>query len=423
MFIFIIVESYILSSLSSLLFNFKGQCVESFSLEENSQALLIRCRRDRRFKATTPTANAPCTVDHYIRRRVQDLPVSGRPCEVEIELAQTRDKEGRRLIEVTEYVAKGGRYTARFCKFISGLCRYMSIQAVSKHLGIRWETVKNIDREYLRSSLPALEPEKLVDLVHIGVDEVARAKGHDYMTVVYDLVSGHLIWVEHGRKSSVLISFFEQLSTTTREGIKAVSMDMGQAYQSAVKKMLPNADIVFDRFHVMQNYCVLIKKERTKAFKNGSHEEKRMLKGTLFLLLKNAVNLDDKQSDRLDDLLESNKTLCIIYMLKEQLQAIWDEPSYDSMVTALETWCRLAKSTRVLSLSNFADALLERKVGICNYAKYKLTNARVEAGNVSIGLLRRRARGVRDTDYFKLKIRQTSIPDTHSTFYPNIKLM
>ncbi len=93
------------------------------------------------------------------------------------------------------------------------------------------------------------------------------------------------------------------------------------------------------------------------------------------------------------------------------------------MVAALETWCRLAKSTRILSLSNFADALLERKVGICNYAKYKLTNARVEAGNVSIGLLRRRARGIRDTDYFKLKIRQTSIPDTHSTFYSNIKLM
>ncbi len=86
-------------------------------------------------------------------------------------------------------------------------------------------------------------------------------------------------------------------------------------------------------------------------------------------------------------------------MLKEQLQTIWDESGYETMVAALEALCRLAKSTRKLSLSNFADAILERKIGICNYAKYKLTNARVEAGNVSIGLLRRRARGVRDTDY------------------------
>lgn len=64
-----------------------------------------------------------------------------------------------------------------------------------------------------------------------------------------------------------------------------------------------------------------------------------MLKGTLFLLLKNAYKLDDRQSDRLDDLLETNKTLCIIYMLKEQLQAIWDEGCYESMVHALEAWC------------------------------------------------------------------------------------
>ena len=186
--------------------------------------------------------------------------------------------------------------------------------------------------------------------------------------------------------------------------------------------MLPKADIVFDRFHVMQNYHLLIRKERQRAFRNGSNQEKKMLTGTLFLLLKNAHKLDDRQSDRLDDLLESNKTLCIIYMLKEQLQAIWDEPCYESMVNALEAWCRLAKSSRILSLCNFSDSLLDRKVGVCNYAKYKLTNARVEAGNVSIGLLRRRARGVRDTEYFKLKIRQTSVPDTHSTFYPNIKL-
>ncbi|MFA0464010.1 transposase, partial [Vibrio sp. 10N.261.45.F1] len=95
----------------------------------------------------------------------------------------------------------------------------------------------------------------------------ARAKGHDYMTVVYDLVSGQLIWVDHGRTSNVLINFFEQLSPQTRDGIQAVSMDMGQSYQSAVRNALPNADIVFDRFHVMQNYSLLIRKERNKAFR------------------------------------------------------------------------------------------------------------------------------------------------------------
>ena len=86
---------------------------------------------------------------------------------------------------------KGCRFTRRFCRMISGLCRYMSIQAVSRHLGLRWETVKNIDRAYLEESLPALDPTQLTGLKYLGVDEVARAKGHDYMTVIYDMVEGH----------------------------------------------------------------------------------------------------------------------------------------------------------------------------------------------------------------------------------------
>ena len=83
----------------------------------------------------------------------------------------------------------------------------MSIQAVSRHLDIRWETVKNIDRAYLIETLPTLDPAELTGLEYIGVDEVARAKGHDYMTVVYDMVGGHLIWVEAGRTAEVFQGF------------------------------------------------------------------------------------------------------------------------------------------------------------------------------------------------------------------------
>ncbi len=94
---------------------------------------------------------------------------------------------------------------------ISGLYRHMSIQTVSRHLNIRWETVKNIDKQMLTQSLPSLNPATLKDLTLIGVDEVARAKGHDYMTVVYDMVSGQLFWGEHGRTADVLMTFLNQL--------------------------------------------------------------------------------------------------------------------------------------------------------------------------------------------------------------------
>jgi len=336
---------------------------------------------------------------------------------VEIELAQVFISKNERRIENCEFVDKGARFTHRLCHMVSGMCRYMSIQAVSNHLKIRWETVKNIDKEYLLETLPALDPAQLTGLKYIGVDEVARAKGHDYMTVVYDMVNGHLIWVETGRTAEVFSSFLKQLPETTGAAIEAVAMDMGPAYQKSVRECLPHADIVFDRFHVMKNYSKAIQNQRRIEFRKASRSGKELMKGTHYLLLKNADKLNEKQGSKLQNLLENNSNLNTLYVLKEQLQALWDADSYKGMAEQLENWCQIADQSNMHYLKKFAQSLRKHCKGICNYAKHKLTSARIEAGNVSIGMIRKRARGIRDTDYFKLKIRQSSLTDTLSMFY------
>jgi transposase len=111
-------------------------------------------------------------------------------------------------------------------------------------------------------TLPALDPAQLAGLEYIGVDEVARAKGHDYMTVVYDMVGGRLIWVKAGRTAEVFSRFLKQLRPDTAHKINAVAMDMEPAYEKAVRESLPMADIVFDRFHVMKNYRKAIHNQR-----------------------------------------------------------------------------------------------------------------------------------------------------------------
>ncbi len=293
----------------------------------------------------------------------------------------------------------------------------MSIQSVARHLGLRWETVKNIDKAYLHKTLPALDPSALTDLKYIGVDEVARAKGHDYMTVVFNMVKGHLIWVGTGRTAEVFSEFLRQLPKQTAAAIEAVAMDMGPSYQKAVKECLPQADIVFDRFHVMQNYSKTIQNQRRIEFRKANKAEKELMKGTHYLLLKNADKLDEKQSLKLQTLLDNNAHLNTLYVLKEQLQALWQASSYDDMMEQLESWCEIAEQSQMLYLKKFSKSLRRHCLGICNYAKHKLTSARIEAGNIAIGMIRKRARGIRDTDYFKLKIRQTSLPDDHSIFY------
>ena len=87
------------------------------------------------------------------------------------------------------------------------------------------------------------------------------------------------------------------------------------------------------------------------------------------------------------------------------------------MDAALENWCLMAEQTNMVYIKKYAKSLRRYRIGICNYAKHPLTTARIEAGNVSIGLLRKRARGIRDTEYFKLKIRQLSINENTSMVY------
>ncbi len=103
-----------------------------------------------------------------------------------------------------------------------------------------------------------------------------------------------------------------------------------------------------------------------------------------------------------------------LYVLKEQLQAFWNNTNMKTMERHLEQWCDLAEQTNMTHVKSFARSLRKHKQGICNYAKYQLTSARIEAGNVSIGMTRKCARGIRDTEYFKLTIRQTSVPDNLS---------
>jgi len=395
----------------------KGQCVNQIKLDDEEEQLVICCRRDRRRNAIDPVTGQKGTVNRYVRRQVRDVPLFGYPCVIEMELAQVFISKNERRMERCEFVDKGWRFTRRFCRMISGLCRHMSIQAVSRHLGLRWETVKNIDKAYMEEALPALDPTQVTDLKYLGVDEVARAKGHNYMTVIYDMVEGHLIGVETGRTADVFSGFLKQLPAKTAEKIEAVAMDMGPSYQKSVRDCLPNADIVFDRFHVMKNYSKALSNQRRIEFRKANKAGKELLTGTHYLVLKNADKLDESQTQKLQRLLDENANLNTLYILKEQLQALWESETVELMRKRLEAWCRIADQSAMLYLKKFAKSLRSHCVGICNYAKHKLTSARIEAGNISIGMIRKRARGIRDTEYFKLKIRQSSLPDKDSMFH------
>ncbi len=127
-----------------------------------------------------------------------------------------------------------------------------------------------------------------------------------------------------------------ELSQETADGIQAVAMDMGPAYQAAVKAQLPNATLVFDRFHVMKLYSDVIRNVRSADFRKADADDKRVIKGSLYLLLGNRQRLDASGLQRLEALMQVNQPLATVYTLKEQLQALWSEPTEAAMQCALQ---------------------------------------------------------------------------------------
>ncbi len=115
-----------------------------------------------------------------------------------------------------------------------------------------------------------MEPGALDNLRYLGVDEVARAKGHDYLTIVHDLDSGDLLWVTEGRTKAGLLDFLDRLDEDVAQGIAAVAMDMWSAFAYAVAESLPRAEIVFDRFHVMQNYSKSLPRTPIRGHRSGA---------------------------------------------------------------------------------------------------------------------------------------------------------
>ncbi|MBK7814388.1 MAG: ISL3 family transposase [Rhodocyclaceae bacterium] len=169
---------------------YEGQVIKEVREDEATGCVTLVCRRDRRHRPVDPKSGRTGPVNRWLRRTVRDIPLGGRPCEVEIEYAQIYLSPSCVRVEALPFVAPGTRATRRLARLVSGLCRHMPIDAVARHTGLSWHSVKALDAAFLAETVVPPRPELLADIRYLGVDEVARAKGHDYLTLVYDLTPG-----------------------------------------------------------------------------------------------------------------------------------------------------------------------------------------------------------------------------------------
>lgn len=294
-------------------------------------------------------------------------------------------------------------YPHAFERYALELSKHMTIQDVAHHLSVSWDVIKDIQKRYLtkRFSKPCLK-----HLKTIAIDEIAVRKGHVYLTDVMDMQSGAIVFVGNGKKADALDPFWEKLKRS-KANIEAVAMDMSPAYFSTVTEHLPKAIIVFDHFHVIKLFNDQLSELRRDLY----HEvkdvlQKKVLKGTRWLLLKNPENLDasKKEKDRLKETLQLNQPLSCAYYMKEDLRQIWLQKNKAKAEHVLTDWVKRAESSGIRMLMKFAKTLAAFRSGILEYYDYRISSGPLEGTNNKIKTMKRMAYGFRDMEFFKLKI-------------------
>lgn len=278
----------------------------------------------------------------------------------------------------------------------------MSITAVAHLTGLNWETVKNIEKAHLERKYKRV---RLKEVHVLGIDEVYLGQRMSFITVVRDLESGAVLHVGKGKGYEALAKFRKRIRKQSKH-IKAVCIDMAGAYSAWVCEVLPEADIVYDHFHVIKMMNKRLDDLRRRTMSQLCIDQKKQLKNKRWVLLKNIENLSEAARSDLDHLREEFSDLGTASAMKEYLRNIYQMA--DGMTVAelaFKKWCAMADESGIDCLKRMAKTIRSHWSGVLAYWRHNnITNASQEGFNNKIGWLTRQAYGYHDEQYLHLKI-------------------
>ena len=312
-------------------------------------------------------------------------------------------------------------FTRDFDETVAWLAKQMSKSALAKYLRIDWETVgRCISR--VKKRLDTNPAARFENLVSIAVDETAIAKGHRYITVVINNLTGKIIWIGEKHGKEVFMKFLsEVLTQEQREGIRFLSGDGARWIDICMQEMLPNCIRCVDAFHVVQwgndaldverrtiwrelNSDAKSQRKAPESQDKGSKEFKKaklaedlakQVKGAQYALGKAPENLTANQEARLEFIRDTSPRLYRAYCLKEGLRYILKLDNVRQAEVELKQWYWRASHSRLNSMKELAKKIKRHWTNILNTIEHGLSSAKCEAVNNSIKLVLRRAYGFR----------------------------
>jgi transposase len=314
--------------------------------------------------------------------------------------------------ETLTWLAKSARFTQRFEDLIGKQCRDMTVKRVAALNHLCWDQVWRMDMAYMRRLVEQHPPAE--HLKAIGIDEISIRKRHRYAIVVADLVQQRPIWLGgQGRTEQDMQLFFDAMGIERCKTIRLAVMDMWKPFRNVTLRQSPQAQIVFDKFHVMKHLSEALDKVRRSEYKRVNEKERRFIKGQRYTLLSHKANLNIDNRRALRMLLKANKRLNKAYILKESFGQLWDYNNPTWARKFFENWKGQLRWQRLEPLEKFAAMIERHWDGIISYCQpeNKVSLGFMEGLNNKIRVIQRRSYGIKDQEYLMLKVITSFIDD------------
>jgi transposase len=393
------------SKILTELVNLEGVKVTNY-IQHEGVGIILHLSSERDEAICTRCGNLSHKIHQNHRYLVKDLPLMGQPVYLEINRRQFKCKIcNKPFSEQLDFVKARRKYTNRLANNIVGQVLENDIKSVAERNNVTPEEIETM----LKDAFPQLNHQKPIGLKRLGIDEIALIKGQGkYCAVLVDLDQGKLIETISDRRKEKIAEVLTGWGTEVLLQIEEVSMDLWIPYKNLVEELMPNAQVVADRFHVMKQVNTELdnqrKKEKREAEKINSESDKEQilsgLKKSKYALLKNEDNLTEEQKDKLEEVKQVSPTLSKMHHLKEELRMIF-QSSIDWLEALFELGNWLVSARQYYPESQ--NTMLRWFDEIIAYFDHRTTNGMVEGINNKLKLIKRSAFGFNNFDNFKIR--------------------
>ena len=392
------------------MFSFTGWRLKEVTF--SPEAVQVQLVRDRRRRLRCPCCGRKVVGTHEDLRTARDIPFGPATLVLIVYPAiRARCRCGWGSWLSPPQIDAGRKVTLRLLQQAVRLAKDLPLRKAAELLGVSDTRLRRWDKSVLAEHLPRPNLDALQFLL---VDEKAIGQGHDYVTVVLNAETGELLHCHEGRKKESLQAFFDTLRKEQKANIQGVCVDRLGAYVSCVEEALPQAEIIYDKFHLVRNFNDIVDKVRREEWrrvKNAKDDRAvKLIQGQRYNLLRRPEKNGKEQQSRLAELLAVNEPLSQVYVLLDDFRNVLDQTYVGYAEKYLAMWIETAMESGLAVVQHFAKRIRDVSRQVVNAVRYQLNNGRLEGFNNLIARILHRGCGYADTDYLKLKLRQAALP-------------